>query len=108
MSNELGMVLKEACDNSDIHTIHRIISEMNMDGAFDHWRDIANGFFNLDLDDNNKFPNLCNELLRTIRNYLYDRPVDANKKTNLALQILQMMLCGSEANPWPRLQYETY
>ena len=38
--------------------------------------------------------------------YLYNRPVDEDEETNLALQILQMMLCGSESNPWPRLQFE--
>ena len=105
MNNELGVELKGACDKGDIHTIHRIISEMNVDGAYDDWRDIANGFFNLELDDNNKFPDLCNEILRTIRDYLYHRPVDSDKETILALQILQMMLCGSEANPWPGLRF---
>ena len=29
MANGAGVVLKEACAKQDIHTIHRIISEMN-------------------------------------------------------------------------------
>ena len=107
MSNGLGVILKEACDKQDIHTIHRIISEMNIGGAFEHWNNVANSFFNLETDyTHNKITDLCNDILNTIRDYLYNRPVDEHEETNLALQILQMMLCGSESNPWPRLQFE--
>lgn len=108
MGNELGAVLKDACEKHDIHIIHRIISEMNIGGEFEHWNDIANSFFNLESDYTHpKITNLCNEILHTIRDYLYNRLVDADEKTNLALQILQMMLCGSESNPWPQLRFES-
>ena len=107
MAYGVGVVLKEACAKQDINTIHRIISEMNTGGAFEHWNDIANSFFKLESEyTHNKITNFCNEILHTIRDYLYNRPVDQDEETNLALQILQMMLCGSESNPWPRLQFE--
>ena len=108
MGNGLGVVMKEACEKRDIHTIHRIISEMNIGGEFEHWNDIANSFFNLESDyKHSKITNLCNEILHTIRDYLYNRPVDTDEETILALQILQMMLCGSESNPWPQLRFES-
>ncbi len=107
MDSQEGNLLKQACNKHDIHTIHRIISKMNKDGAWKGWNDIANGFFNLEsAESRTKRVNLCNEILRAIRDYIYYRPVDNDEETNLALQVLQMMMCGSESNPWPYLQFE--
>lgn len=107
MGDQEGEALRQACDKHDIHTIHRIISKMNKDGDWKNWNDIANSFFNLESSElRTKRTDLCNEILRTIRDYLYHRPVENNEETNLALQVLRMMLCGSEDNPWPPLQFE--